>query len=188
MDPLQEFTNRLEELMAEANTDYRCVVERGKPLLANLIKDMSWLEPKYSVTPSGESIQYLLAEHPTHAYVVVSVVFPGGYRTPIHDHGTWGLVGVWQGEEQEERFAVTPVKGRPDYVDLRSVGFVSNGPGTVTHLLQPNEEVHRIFNPLPSGSRSIHVYGGNMDGRRRRQFDPDTGRVKEYVTRLVRPI
>lgn len=185
MNPLLEFTSRLEEIITEANNDYRRVVERGKPLLAELIKDMSWLGPSYYESPPDESVQYLLAEHPEHAYMVVSVVFPGGYRTPIHDHGTWGLVGVWQGEEREERFTVEPIQARPGYVDLRAVGIVSNGPGTVTHLLQPDEEVHRIFNPLPSGSRSIHVYGGNMNGRRRRQFDPTTGLVKDYVTRLI---
>jgi predicted metal-dependent enzyme (double-stranded beta helix superfamily) len=32
---------------------------------------------------------------------VVSFVWPGGASTPVHDHGTWDVIGVDQGRERE---------------------------------------------------------------------------------------
>src|SRR5581483_9944289 len=99
---LTTFTRDLDAIVADYPDDARALVERGKPHLARLVADASWLEPRFAEPGEGGSVQYLLHKHPTDAYSVVAVVFRVGYRTTVHDHTTWGLVGVWRGEEREE--------------------------------------------------------------------------------------
>ncbi|HEY7064305.1 MAG TPA: cysteine dioxygenase family protein [Chloroflexota bacterium] len=178
------FARDLDAIVAEADEDHRAVVERAKPLLGRLLADMRWLDARYA-EPRGGSVQYLLHKHPADAYSIVSVVFNTGYATSVHDHGTWGLVGVWRGLEREERFARTDDGARAGYAALRPAGAVVNAPGGVTHLLPPDEEIHRITNQAPHPSCSIHVYGGDLDGKLRHQYDLATGAIKDFRTSIV---
>ena len=178
------FARDLDGVVAEEGADYRAVVARAKPLLERLLGDMAWLDARYA-EPRGGSVQYLLHKHPDDAYSIVSVVFNTDYATPVHDHTTWGLVGVWRGAEREERFKRTDDRARADYAALRPAGEVVNLPGTVTHLLPPDEEIHRITNQAPHPSCSIHVYGGDLNGKLRHQYDLATGAVKDFRTSVV---
>ena len=181
---LAAFARDLDAVVAAEGADYRRLAERAKPLLGRLLADMRWLDARYA-EPRGGSVQYLLHKHPADAYSVVSVVFNTGYATTVHDHGTWGLVGVWRGAEHEERFKRTDDGSRAGYAALRPAGAVVNLPGDVTHLLPPDEEIHRIANQAPHPSCSIHVYGGDLNGKLRHQYDLATGAVKEFCTTVV---
>jgi 3-mercaptopropionate dioxygenase len=178
------FARDLDAVVAAEGTDYRGVVARAKPLLGRLLADMRWLDARYA-EPRGGSVQYLLHKHPADAFSIVSVVFNTDYATTVHDHGTWGLVGVWRGAEREERFKRTDDRSRADYAALRPSGEAVNLPGAVTHLLPPDEEIHRITNQAPYPSCSIHVYGGDLNGKLRHQYDLATGAVKDFRTSIV---
>ena len=180
---LTAFTADLDAIVAEEASE-RAMVARAKPLLARLLADVSWLDPR-AAEPRGGSVQYLLHRHPESAYSVVSVVFNTAYSTTVHDHGTWGLVGVWRGEEREERYKRTDDRSRPDYAELRPAGEATNLPGAVTHLVPPDEEIHRIHNAAPHPSCSIHVYGGDLNGKLRHQYDLATGAIKDFRTTVV---
>ena len=180
---LAAFTTDLDTIVA-AETEDRVIVERAKPLLGRLLAEMDWLDPR-AAEPRGGSVQYLLHHHPESAYTVVSVVFNTGYSTTVHDHGTWGLVGVWRGEEREERYQRVDDRSRADRATLRLAGEATNLPGAVGRLLPPDEEIHRIHNAAPHPSCSIHVYGGDLNGKLRHQYDLATGAIKEFRTSVV---
>src|SRR4051794_10962434 len=178
------FARDLDALVAEHGADYPAIVAQAKPLLERLLADMQWLDARYAA-PQGGSVQYLLHKHPADAYSIVSVVFNTDYATAIHDHTTWGLVGVWRGAEREERFQPPDDGARPGFAALRPAGEVVNHPGTVTHLLPPDAEIHRITNEAPHPSCSIHVYGGDLNGKLRHQYDLATGAIKDFRTTVV---
>jgi predicted metal-dependent enzyme (double-stranded beta helix superfamily) len=123
--------------------------------------------------------------HPNEAYSITATVFDFGYSTTVHNHGTWGLIGVWRGEEREERFKRLDDGSRAGYARLRPAGSALNTPGSVTHLISPDEEIHRIHNLSPFPSCSIHVYGADLNGKLRQQYDLDTGAIKEFRTSVV---
>src|SRR5690349_5988870 len=100
---LTAFTQDLDRLVNEGLADDE-LVRRAKPLLEQLLADMSWLDDRCSEPRGPGSVQYLIHQHPQDAYTVTATVFPEGYHTTIHDHTAWGLIGVWRGEEREERF------------------------------------------------------------------------------------
>lgn len=185
MYDLQEFLADLDAIVDEPGLDDRGVVGRAGPLLKKLLQDVSWLDPAYCKPQEDGMVQHLLATHPADAYSVVTMVVWPAFSTPIHDHGTWGLVGVFKGMEREERFRVERI-GDPDRVRLTPVRDTVNPPGSVTALVAPDDEVHRISNLSDFPSCSIHVYGGNIDGKERHRFEEDNGAVHNFTTRVER--
>jgi predicted metal-dependent enzyme (double-stranded beta helix superfamily) len=159
---LAAFTQDLDDIVAQQAGDLFALTRSVKPRLRQLLADTSWLDPRCRVPRGESSAQYLLHRHPTDAYSVVSVVFPVGYSTPVHDHTIWGLVGVWRGEEQEERFVRVDDRSVPDRAELKAVETVINTPRSVSRLIPPDEEIHRIRNLGSQPACSIHVYGGYL--------------------------
>jgi len=160
---LKAFADDLDAIIVEAGTDYRRLVGAAKPLLEKLLSDMTWLPVRHFEPEETGHVQYLLFKHPANVYMIASVVFSPLFITPVHDHGTWGLVGVWRGKEHEDRFR--RVEGS---TSLRPVGGSVNTPGRVTYLIPPDEDIHRIRNLSSQPACSIHVYGREFH---RRQYD-----------------
>jgi predicted metal-dependent enzyme (double-stranded beta helix superfamily) len=86
---------------------------------------------------------------------VIHVVVPGGRPKSLpHDHRMWAVIGVREGEEDNEFFRRTPGS-------LETSGGRVVGAGEVLVLGQ--EVIHRTQNPLTHGSLSaLHVYGGDL--------------------------
>lgn len=182
---LEAFVRDLDAIVAEHGDDQRAIVTAGKPLLARLLQDLSWLDPRCR-QPHGRSAQYLLYNHPENKFSITATVFDTGYNTTVHNHRTWGLIGVYHGEEREERYKRLDDGARPGYAQLRPAGVVVNTPGSgITHLIDPEEDIHRIYNLSPHPSLSIHVYGKDLAGQPREQFDLETGEIKEFRSDVV---
>jgi predicted metal-dependent enzyme (double-stranded beta helix superfamily) len=175
----------LDVIVDEEKQNFRAIVNRGKPLLGRLLADTTWLAPRYYEPREGASVQYLLNKSSVSKYTITSVVFWQGYCTPVHNHDTWGLIGIWGGEEHEERFKRTDDGSRAEYVQLRSAGTMVNTPGSISHLIPPDEEIHRIRTVSPQPSCSIHVYGGDIFGKTRQQYDLETGAIKEFQIKIA---
>jgi predicted metal-dependent enzyme (double-stranded beta helix superfamily) len=176
---LATFARDLDALVVEYSDDYGALVERAKPLLERLLSDMSWLPRRYYEPENGAEQAYMLHRHPDGAYSVQSMVFPPGASTPVHDHNGWGLVGVWHGEEEEERFTRVDDRARPDYAELRSRSTTANRAGYVTVLVPP-DDIHRVRNVTSAPAYSIHVYGRLLGEQGARVFDLETGAVRPW--------
>jgi len=183
---LDDFTRRLDLLVRQHTSDGRAddaaVVQATHPHLAKLIEDIGWLDERYRQPGQGDAAAYLLAKAPDDCWTVVSVVFPPGYSTPVHDHLIWGLVGVCQGLEEESSYERLDDGSRPGFARLRYVGTAKNEPGAISHVVPPDQEIHSIHNPLDEPSCSIHVYGGQLDRMPRHRYDPENNAVHDYQT------
>jgi predicted metal-dependent enzyme (double-stranded beta helix superfamily) len=72
--------------------------------LSRLLARRGWLDEGYRrPVPVKSYSQYPLYTPPDEAWSMVSFVWPGGATTPVHDHDTWGVIGVYQGRERETR-------------------------------------------------------------------------------------
>jgi predicted metal-dependent enzyme (double-stranded beta helix superfamily) len=90
------------------------------------------------------------------AFSVCAVVWRPGQQTPIHDHVTWCVVGVLQGGEHEELFAL-----RDGETALEQVGSRVSEPGEVGSFAPPGD-IHRVTNHGPGVAISVHVYGADI--------------------------
>lgn len=182
---LTSFTKDLDKVVTEEGVNYHDIVRETEPLLKHLISDMSWLETRYREPKTKGSVQYVLYRSSTFGYVITSVVFWPGYRTKVHDHGTWGLVGIWRGQEREERFRRIDDTARAGYTNVNLQKTVVNTEGSVSRLVPPEEEIHRIETISSHPSCSIHIYGSDLDGKPRHEFDLETNETKEFKVQFV---
>jgi predicted metal-dependent enzyme (double-stranded beta helix superfamily) len=95
----------------------------------------------------------------------------------VHDHLTWGLVGVLRGRERETAYA-----RQPDGSFLPvSTGFLL--PGQTAAVSPTVGDVHEVANDFADQvSISIHVYGRNIGRVQRHVFDPTSGAEKSFVS------
>ena len=98
---------------------------------------------------------HLLHTEPDGSFSVTALVWRPGQATPIHDHVTWCVFGVIQGDEHEERYAL-----REDgWLEL--AGTSVNATGDVAGLVPPGD-IHRVRNAGPHTAISLHVYGTDL--------------------------
>jgi predicted metal-dependent enzyme (double-stranded beta helix superfamily) len=152
------------------------LLNQGAALLGSLIAVDDWLPAAYSrPSPSGYR-QYLLHCDSEERFCVVSFVWAGGQKTPIHGHCTWGVVGVLRGGELSQRFRCVDGAPIPDG-PLRRLR-----PGEIETLSPRNGDLHQVSNALPRRtSVSIHIYGANIGRVRRWSYGP-TGQPRPFVS------
>lgn len=173
--PLRRFVVAMTRLVDSTDDEPR-LLAAGREELAALIADSRWLPAFCARVQSEGYAQYLLHCDPLQRFSVVSFVWGPGQRTPVHDHTVWGLVGVLQGAEQCDEYALRD--GHPQ-------------PLGCSHVLQAGEieavsptvgDWHRVANALPDRpSISIHVYGANIGAVRRHRLDAQ-GRQVDFVS------
>ncbi|HZW85538.1 MAG TPA: cysteine dioxygenase family protein, partial [Nitrososphaerales archaeon] len=100
--------------------------------------------------------------------------------TPIHDHLTWAVVGVFEGEERESIFKRTDDQSDPKRATLELVSERTNPKGHVTVL--GRTAIHRIDNVTSRPSLSVHMYGLDIGTAERHSYDPVSGEVSKFVS------
>lgn len=94
------------------------------------------------------------------SFSVVALVWLPGQSTPIHDHVSWCVTGVFRGEEHETRYRlVEDPEGEGTH--LVQSGSVVNATGDIAALCPPGD-IHRVGNRGPGTAVSIHVYGADI--------------------------
>jgi 3-mercaptopropionate dioxygenase len=174
-DAFEVFINAAESVIRRGRKPQDTVLAI-EPLLRRLVTEPDWLKDKYRrAIPSKAYAQYLLYRPPDYAFSVVSFVWNPGQGSPIHDHCTWGVIGQFEGREEESRFRLLTNR-------LERIGVVVARPGDVSHVYPPSRDIHQIVNRSARRTISIHIYGGDIGSQRRHVYDPDTTATKEFIS------
>lgn len=162
--------------VVESHETESAILDSAQPLLSDLITHDDWLPEDFARPNPNKYQQYLLHCDPFERYSLVSFVWGPGQKTPIHDHMTWGMVGVMRGAEMCREFEHKA--GR-----LEQAGEHRVGPGEID-LVSPNlGDVHVVSNANPGQvSISIHCYGANIGAVRRHVFAADSGAPAEFIS------
>jgi predicted metal-dependent enzyme (double-stranded beta helix superfamily) len=174
-NPLGDFIEAAESVIRLGRTPKDTVVAI-EPMLRCLLLEPGWLNEQHCrVIPSKPYAQHLLHRPADHAFSIVSFVWNPGQSSPIHDHCTWGVIGQYQGEEEETRFR---------FVDnrLERIGVALARPGDVSHVYPPSRDIHQISNRTNKPTISIHIYGGDIGSQQRHAYDPNTGAMRDFVS------
>jgi 3-mercaptopropionate dioxygenase len=163
---------------AQQAQDEAAIVDVGGRLLGDLIAHDDWLPESCATANPGAYQQHLLYCDPQERFSVVSFVWGPGAFTPVHDHLTWGLIGMLRGAETEERYERNPATGC-----LEPVAEAILRPGEIG-IVSPNlGDIHRVRNALADrASISIHVYGANIGAVRRHKFDLAHNCAEDFIS------
>jgi predicted metal-dependent enzyme (double-stranded beta helix superfamily) len=136
--------------------DPHVIAERLQRLLAV----DGWLAPEHQRGSREGYRQHLLHVSPSRRLSVVALVWLPGQRTPIHDHVSWCVVGVYRGVERETHFRLVERDGRRR---LMPVGAVEARAGHVEALVPPAANIHAVEAAGDAKTISIHVYGADIE-------------------------
>jgi len=128
--------------------------------LGRLLAVDGWLAPEHQVGSRDGYRQHLLHVSPSRRLSVVALVWLPGQATPIHDHVSWCVVGVYRGVERETHYKLADVDGRRHLVPA---GTVHARPGHVEVLVPPESNIHAVTAVGREKTISIHVYGADIE-------------------------
>lgn len=157
--------------------------EHIRPAFADLLADPDWL-PRAYLEPAPESGmgggigQWLLYRAGDGSLSLFSLVVPPGAQTPVHDHLAWGLVGLYQGTQDEEIYA----RGEAglELVERRPLS-----PGDFYVLIPPRDDIHRVRTTSPETSVSIHLLTNDTGCVWRHAYDAHSGEQTPFRSGYV---
>ncbi len=130
----------------------------------------------------GEGIgQWLLYRSQQRSLTIFSLVIPPYCVTPVHDHLSWGLVGLYKGKQEETVYRRVDSGELEGYAQLEVAGVYSIKSGDIYRLLPPEGDIHSVkattvFTP----SISIHVMGKDIGSIWRHQYNPEQKSVRSF--------
>ena len=144
--------------------------ERVRALVADALQDRDWLEPRYAAIPDGDAYAlFPVYRDPRKRCSMLVVSLRPGVPLPVHDHGSWAVIGVYSGRERETRYARLDDRRTAGHASLVRASESVNEAGSV--VVVPDGEIHSVeaLDGLPA--ISLHVYGTDIVTQERRTFD-----------------
>ena len=153
------------------------------PRFVELLARTDWLPEQYQqdapVSGMGGGIgQWLLYRSADRSLCLFSLVVPPGSQTPVHDHGAWGLVGLYRGNQDEEFYR--PSAGRLELLRQRPLE-----PGDWYALFPPADDVHRVRTTSAVTSVSVHLLANDTGCVLRHLYDEATGDARPFRSGYV---
>jgi 3-mercaptopropionate dioxygenase len=124
--------------------------------LGALLAEDGWLADEHQQPGADSYRQHLLHVSPTRRMSVVALVWLPGQYTPIHDHVSWCVVGVYRGAERETRYRLAGGA-------LQELETIDAAAGHVEVLIPPAENIHAVTAAGDERTISIHVYGADIE-------------------------
>lgn len=161
----------LEAFVAEAQNRGRnqpdpadCVLALA-PLMLDLIDQADeFLEPRHYRSTGAGYTRNLVYEAADKSLSLYALVWLPGQWTPVHDHGSWGVVGVLEGVLEERSYVrSSPDRGADEEIDLARGGIVLLRKGAVTSFVPNPDHIHVTGVPAERPRAvSLHLYGRSM--------------------------
>ena len=120
---LDDFLAETRAAMADSDEPADCV-EAVAPMLHRLINGpRDFLKPEHFRSDPDHYARNAVHIDAAGGASLYALVWTPGQWTPVHDHGTWGVVGVVQGVlEERNLIRVDPDHSRDSGIDLRRGG------------------------------------------------------------------
>lgn len=175
---MERFIREVEEIVSEGGDEYTITAKVAERLRELLRED--GIVPREMMQPNpNKYVLYPLYVDPEERFSIASAVWNVGQATPVHDHGTWGVIGIVQGSEYE----ISYVKPAPDETrPLQKLAEKYLTPGDVIVCCTTDQDVHEVRCASDVPCVGIHVYGCNIGTAPRHVYNPETGERRTVVT------
>ncbi len=184
-----QFTMAMRKV-AGSDMDRDQKITAGRPLVESLLKNDSFLvdlleSAARTETPEGflpsDINGFSIYRDPEKQFSMHLFVWEPHVPYPIHDHGSWGIVGVYRGRIQETKWQI---HGHPgDYqVEMTPQTPHEVGQGATTYVYPLDEGPHSMRPLDQKTALTVHVYGAPVRKGMLRFFHPsfETPGIFEY--------
>lgn len=160
---LEAFRSACETILTETSAPSR-IVRRLVPHMHSLARAAErFLEPAHRRGDPDGYARNLIFSGADGTLSLFTLVWAPGQWTPIHDHGTWGVVGVVEGVLEEQSFTRVDAQAgqdRDDGIELSPGGLVLLPPGGVSTFVPNPDHIHETgVAPEREPTLSLHLYG-----------------------------
>lgn len=160
--------------LARAQPEPADCVAAIAPLMYGLLAHAdSFLAPQHLRADPDHYARNAIYVAPDHSLSLYALVWTPGQWTPVHDHGSWGVVGVLRGMLEERSYLPKSVRtGSHDAavregdagIELQRGGVILIGAGSVTSFVPNPDHIHLTgVGADRSQAVSLHLYGRNMN-------------------------
>jgi len=176
---LKAFISACDEL-AQSGCDTSSCVSQAAPLMLELVKKgQRLLSPDQMQEDPKAYARNAIHLGDAEGISLFALVWLPGQWTPVHDHGTWGVVGVLEGVLEERSFLpADSIKKNSEYYELQTGGIVLLNSGSVSTFVPNPDHIHMTGVP---GDRekaiSLHLYGRRMNNYHYYDLENSTRRL-----------
>jgi predicted metal-dependent enzyme (double-stranded beta helix superfamily) len=171
------FLTDMEDVLRPFKTD---AVDDCLPNLRRLVRKLVlnsyWLQTQRPELASSAKTAVLnLYDEIGYPLTVQIEMYLPGAKSPVHNHGTWGIVAVLQGQESNVFWQRSPVPTQPDKITQTATRTLTYGdvisfaPAAI-HSIQAVGEVPLV---------TFNIYG-ETHSKQRFEFDPNSHTAKHY--------
>jgi predicted metal-dependent enzyme (double-stranded beta helix superfamily) len=160
-------------------TDRRAAVEQVRPLLASLLERDDLLDDRYKLVTDEGRVRYSYYRSADGSLTIGGPIFQPGRPTFVHNHNTWGVIGIYSGRQRTGRFLRTDDGATPGKATLVKTSEELLGRGSIYFLLPP-DDIHQI-EAVDEPSLSIHVLGVDLKQQHRQFFDVEAGTYRDVL-------
>jgi 3-mercaptopropionate dioxygenase len=162
---LQSFVSQAAAQTRDRSDPADCVLALAPLMLELIDQATTFLEPQHYRCDTQHYARNLVYDAPDGSLSLYTLVWLPGQWTPVHDHGSWGVVGVLEGMLEERSYVrLSPDRGADEGIHLVRSGVILLGRGTVTSFVPNPDHIHVTGVP-PERPRavSLHLYGRTMN-------------------------
>lgn len=153
--------------------------ERVRDLLREaLATPGDWIDPAYQQLGEGEYALYPVYRAADGRCSILVVVLRPDIPLPVHNHGSWAVIGIYKGREQETWFRQVDDGSVPGRAQLEVDQTFVNERGTTSVV--PDGHIHTVEAMDGHQAVSIHIYGTDIVTQQRSEFDLATGTERVF--------
>lgn len=185
---LREFIGAVREVVASA-VEPAIATQRLRAPFAQFLADRDWLPQSFRTPAAASGMgggigQYLLYRSAERAVTLFSLVIPPGATTPVHDHLAWGLVGVYEGTQEERIYRIAGSRGA-GHAALEVSAVRDLAVGDFYDLIPPDDDIHSVRTTSSTPSVSLHLLARDIGCIWRHKYHPVESKVEDWRSGYV---
>ncbi|AKG22367.1 cysteine dioxygenase family protein [Calothrix sp. 336/3] len=172
---LYRFLTELEDILKDA-TDESLHLAEIRMLVRRLIVNSYWVRSQYPepCQQTGTSV-LLLYDELGFPFTIQTVTFTPGTKSNIHNHGTWGIVAILQGQEKNTFWQKINDKSQADKIEKKGELILS--PGDIISFT--SDAIHSVEAVGDIPTVTFNLYG-ETSPESRFAYNPLDGTAKRF--------
>jgi len=182
-DVLRAFVREITEIISGSASPAEALKPMRSPF-ARLLANREWLPMKYRLPAEKSGMgggigTWLIYRSADRSLSLSSLVVVPEAVTPVHDHLAWGLVGLYEGQ-QEERVYRQLRSTSEEHCELELVHVNQLRVGDFYELLPPENDIHSVKTTSQIPSVSLHLLGRDIGCVWRHSYDPEHSTMRPF--------
>ncbi|TDF82342.1 cysteine dioxygenase family protein [Pseudomonas sp. H9] len=162
---LVRFIEQADRLSQQHCSPCDCVQALAPSMLELVSHAPRFLEPEHYRSDPNHYCRNLIYRAEDDGLSLYALVWSPGQWTPVHDHGSWGVVGIVEGVLEERSYVcLSADRSLDEGIDLVRGGVILLPSGSVTSFVPNPDHIHITGVPSErSRAVSLHLYGRMMN-------------------------